>query len=75
MVRGVQGGVGWGGLWDYRKGWMSMMIRNERRIIGMIEFHKVTKRYGKGRKGVDNTNVKFEEGEFIGVVGVCGGGK
>ncbi|WP_186323694.1 hypothetical protein [Paenibacillus xylanexedens] len=54
---------------------MSMMIRNERRIIGMIEFHKVTKRYGKGRKGVDNTNVKFEEGEFIGVVGVCGGGK
>lgn len=41
----------------------------------MIELHNVTKTYANGTKGLDNINLKFEQGEFIAVVGLSGAGK
>ncbi|WP_440116774.1 phosphonate ABC transporter ATP-binding protein [Paenibacillus sp. QZ-Y1] len=41
----------------------------------MIELYNVTKTYANGTKGLNNINLKFEQGEFIAVVGLSGAGK
>lgn len=41
----------------------------------MIEFKNVSKTYPNGTKGLENINLKIEQGEFIGIIGLSGAGK
>lgn len=41
----------------------------------MIEFKNVTKVYPNGFKGLDDINLKIEQGEFVGIIGLSGAGK
>ncbi|QED46185.1 phosphonate ABC transporter ATP-binding protein [Cytobacillus dafuensis] len=41
----------------------------------MIEFNNVSKTYPNGVKGLNNINLKIEEGEFVVIVGLSGAGK
>lgn len=40
-----------------------------------IEFQNVTKRYPNGVIGLDNINLKINQGEFVSIVGLSGAGK
>ena len=41
----------------------------------MIEFKNVSKTYPNGTKGLQNVNLKIEQGEFIAIIGLSGAGK
>ena len=41
----------------------------------MIEFKNVSKTYPNGVKGLKNVNLKFEQGEFVAIIGLSGAGK
>lgn len=41
----------------------------------MIEFKNVSKIYPNGTKGLENINLKIEQGEFVGIIGLSGAGK
>lgn len=41
----------------------------------MIEFNNVSKVYSNGVKGLNNVNLKIEQGEFVGIIGLSGAGK
>jgi len=41
----------------------------------MIEFKNVSKTYPNGTKGLENINLKIEQGDFIGIIGLSGAGK
>ena len=41
----------------------------------MIEFKSVSKTYPNGTKGLQNVNLKIEQGEFIAIIGLSGAGK
>ncbi len=41
----------------------------------MIEFKNVSKIYSNGVKGLDNINLKINQGEFVGIIGLSGAGK
>jgi len=41
----------------------------------MIEFKQVTKKYPNGVVGLNNINLKIEEGEFVSIIGSSGAGK
>lgn len=41
----------------------------------MIQFEKVSKRYDNGVLGLNNIDLKIEQGEFIGIIGLSGAGK
>ena len=41
----------------------------------MIEFKHVSKTYPNGVKGLKDVNLKFEQGEFVAIIGLSGAGK
>ena len=41
----------------------------------MIEFKHVSKTYSNGVKGLKDVNLKFEQGEFVAIIGLSGAGK
>ena len=41
----------------------------------MIEFKHVSKTYPNGVKGLQDVNLKFEQGEFVAIIGLSGAGK
>ena len=41
----------------------------------MIEFNNVSKVYPNGTKGLQNINLKIEQGEFLAIIGLSGAGK
>ncbi len=41
----------------------------------MIEFKNVSKVYPNGVQGLKNVNLKIEQGEFVGIIGLSGAGK
>ena len=41
----------------------------------MIEFSHVSKIYPNGVKAMDDVNLKIEQGEFVGIIGLSGAGK
>ena len=41
----------------------------------MIEFKQVSKVYPNGVKGLQDVNLKIEQGEFVGIIGLSGAGK
>lgn len=41
----------------------------------MIEFNHVSKVYPNGVKAMDDVNLKIEQGEFVGIIGLSGAGK
>ena len=41
----------------------------------MIEFSHVSKVYPNGVKAMDDVNLKIEQGEFVGIIGLSGAGK
>ena len=41
----------------------------------MIEFNNVSKTYPNGTKGLQNVNLKIEQGEFLAIIGLSGAGK
>lgn len=41
----------------------------------MIEFSHVSKTYANGTKGLDDVNLRIEQGEFVAVIGLSGAGK
>ena len=41
----------------------------------MIEFEHVYKRYPNGVLGLDDVNLKIDQGEFVAVIGLSGAGK
>lgn len=41
----------------------------------MIEFKNVSKTYPNGTKGLENVNLKIDQGDFIAIIGLSGAGK
>lgn len=44
-------------------------------VPAVIEFKNVSKTYPNGVKGLNNINLKIEQGEFVAIVGLSGAGK
>ena len=44
-------------------------------FFNMIEFKDVSKVYPNGTRGLSHVNLKIEQGEFVGIIGLSGAGK
>ena len=64
-----------GRIWDSVPNVHPTPIIAKRKCPLLIEFKHVSKTYPNGVKGLKDVNLKFEQGEFVAIIGLSGAGK
>ena len=64
-----------GRVWDSVPNVHPTLIIAKRKCPLLIEFKHVSKTYPNGVKGLKDVNLKFEQGEFVAIIGLSGAGK
>ena len=64
-----------GRVWDSVPNVHPTPIIAKRKCPLLIEFKHVSKTYPNGVKGLKDVNLKFEQGEFVAIIGLSGAGK